>query len=442
MVAERRVLRRVQHLEQGRGRVAPVGAAHLVDLVQQEEGVGRLGLLHRLDDLARHGADIGPAVTADLGLVAHAAQGDAHELTAGRLGDRLAQRGLADAGRTHQAEDRALQRADPRLHGEVLQDPLLDLLQAEVVAVQDFLGLHQVDGLGLGLAPRDREQPVEVVPHDGGFRRHRAHVAKLLQLALGLGAGFLGELGLLDALLELDQFVALIVLLAQLALDRLHLLVEIVLALGLLHLPLHAVPDLLLGLHDRDLTLHEGVDLLQALHDVEDLEQALLLGDLHRQMTGDAVGELTGRVDLRHRGQRLRRHLLVQFDVVLELLDDRARQRLGLGRGRAVFGNEGDLGFVELFLRGETGNTGARLAFDQHLHGAVRKLQQLQNRRHDPDVIDGLGRRIIVVLVLLGREEDLLAFAPHRLFERAYGFLPAHEERHRLMRKHDDVPQR
>ena len=48
--------------------------AHLVDLVQQDQRVGRLRLLHRLDDLAGHRADIGPPVTADLGLVTHAAQ--------------------------------------------------------------------------------------------------------------------------------------------------------------------------------------------------------------------------------------------------------------------------------------------------------------------------------------------------------------------------------
>ena len=275
VVVEGRVLFRVQHLQQGAGRIAAPVGAHLVDLVEQEEGVGGLGLLHRLDDLAGHRADVGAPVAADLGLVAHAAQRQAHELAPRRLGDRAAERGLADAGRADQAQDRALQRAGARLHGQVLQDALLDLLQAVVVLLEDLLGLHHVDRLGLGLAPRDRQQPVEVVAHDRGFRRHRAHVAQLLQLALGLGPGFLGQLGLLDALLELDQLVAAVVLLAQLALDRLHLFVQVVLALGLLHLALHAGADLLLDLQHADLALHQGVDLLQALHDVEDLQQLL-----------------------------------------------------------------------------------------------------------------------------------------------------------------------
>jgi hypothetical protein len=97
-------------------------------------------LAHVLQDLAGHRADVGAAVAADLGLVAHAAQRHAHELAVGGLGDRLAERGLADAGRADQAQDRRLQLVDALLHGEVLEDAFLDLLQAVVVLVEHLLG--------------------------------------------------------------------------------------------------------------------------------------------------------------------------------------------------------------------------------------------------------------------------------------------------------------
>ena len=155
VVGEGRVLLRVQHLEQRRGRIAAPVGAQLVDLVEQEERVGRLRLLHRLDDLAGHRADIGPPVAADLGLVAHAAERHAHELAARGLGDRLAERGLADAGRADQAEDRALQLRRARLHRQVLEDPLLDLLQAVVVVVEHLLGLDDVVLDLAALPPRD-----------------------------------------------------------------------------------------------------------------------------------------------------------------------------------------------------------------------------------------------------------------------------------------------
>ena len=166
------------------------------------------------------------------------------------------------------------------LHGEVLDDPLLDLLEAEMVVVEHGLGAEQVLLDLRALAPRDAEQPVEVVAHDGRLGRHRRHLAQLLQLGRRLVAGLLGELGLLDPLLELGQLVLAVLAVAQLLLDRLHLLVEVVLALGLLHLPLDARADALLHLQHGDLALHQAEHLLQPLRDRRGLQDVLLVGDL------------------------------------------------------------------------------------------------------------------------------------------------------------------
>jgi hypothetical protein len=80
VVAEGVVLLRVQHFQQRAGRVAAEVHAQLVDLVEQEQRVAGAHLGQALQHLARHGADVGAAVAADLGLVAHAAQRHAHEL--------------------------------------------------------------------------------------------------------------------------------------------------------------------------------------------------------------------------------------------------------------------------------------------------------------------------------------------------------------------------
>ena len=145
VVAERVVLRRVEHLEQRGRRVAPVVGAELVDLVQQDDRVHRAGLADGPDDAARQRADVGAPVPADLRLVADAAERDAGELAAHGAGDRLAERGLADAGRPAQRQHgAAAPPADqlqapvgaPLAHGEVLDDPVLDVIQAGVVGVQ------------------------------------------------------------------------------------------------------------------------------------------------------------------------------------------------------------------------------------------------------------------------------------------------------------------
>ena len=106
VVVEGAVLLRIEHLEQRRGRIAAEVGRHLVDFVQQEQRVAHAALGEILNDLAGHGADVGAAVAADLGLIAHAAQGHAHEFAVGGARHALAQGGLADSGRTDQAQDR------------------------------------------------------------------------------------------------------------------------------------------------------------------------------------------------------------------------------------------------------------------------------------------------------------------------------------------------
>src|SRR5208282_744308 len=239
---------------------------HLVDLVQQEERVRRLRLAHRLDDLAGHRANVRATVAADLCLVAHAAERHADELATGRLRDRLAERSLADAGRPDEAEDRAGQLVGALLDGEIFDDALLDLVEAEMVSIEDRLRRGKILLDLRAPLPRDREQPVEIISHDRRLGRHRRHLPQLLDLAERLLARLLGELRRLDPLFELRHFV-LALFVAELLLDRLHLLVEVVFALRLLHLTLDARADALLDLQDRDLALHQGKAFLEALGD-------------------------------------------------------------------------------------------------------------------------------------------------------------------------------
>ena len=179
VVAERVVLRRVEHLEQRRRRVAAPVGADLVDLVEQDHRVHRAGVAQGADEPARQRPDVGPSVPADLGLVANAAQRHAHELAAGRARDRLADRGLAGAGRADQGQDRAGGAAllghaallAQLAHGDVLGDAVLDVLEAGVVGVQHLARVHRVEPLLGALGPRHRDQPVEVGADHRGLAR-------------------------------------------------------------------------------------------------------------------------------------------------------------------------------------------------------------------------------------------------------------------------------
>src|SRR5580765_7902245 len=105
----------------------------------------------------------------DLRLVANAAERHADELAVERAGDRLADRGLARAGRPDQRENRAgalvlgYAALLPELaHGEVLDHAVLHVLEPCMVGIEDLARAVRVEPF-LGLfRPRHREQPVEV----------------------------------------------------------------------------------------------------------------------------------------------------------------------------------------------------------------------------------------------------------------------------------------
>ena len=80
VVSKGGVLLGVEHFEKRRGWVAVETDAELVHLIEHHHRIASCGLAQRLDDVARHGADIGTAVTADLSLVMHPAKAQPREL--------------------------------------------------------------------------------------------------------------------------------------------------------------------------------------------------------------------------------------------------------------------------------------------------------------------------------------------------------------------------
>ena len=73
VIAERVVLRRIEHLQQCRRRIAGPARAEFVDLVQQDHRIHRVGLSQRLHNPAGLRAHVGPAVPADFCFVTYAA---------------------------------------------------------------------------------------------------------------------------------------------------------------------------------------------------------------------------------------------------------------------------------------------------------------------------------------------------------------------------------
>src|SRR6266446_1549635 len=143
VVAEGMVLLRIEHLQERRRRNAAPVRADLVDLVEHDDGVHGAGVAQRAYQPTGQRADVRAPVTADLGLVAHAAERHADELPPGGARDRLADRRLAGARGADEGQDgaRAAIVGDPAFgaelaHREVLDDALLHVVETGVVGVE------------------------------------------------------------------------------------------------------------------------------------------------------------------------------------------------------------------------------------------------------------------------------------------------------------------
>ena len=235
---------------------------------------------------------------------------------------------------------------------------------------------------------------------------------------------------------------ALFALIAELALDRLQLLVEIIFALRLLHLPLHAAADLLLDLQHAELALHEGEDHLEPARRIELAKQRLLVGNLDRQVRSDRVGERRRILDLAELDAGFGRQPLVELRIIFELVDDRAHQRLSFG---PVSGPPRRPPRSSAAVKPSRGNQidepGTLHAFDKHANGAVRQLQELHCSRDDAEIVERVAIGIVLAGIELGDEEQFLVRG-HCGLERRDRFLATDEQRNDAVRENDDVAKR
>jgi hypothetical protein len=284
------------------------------------------------------------------------------------------------------------------------------------------------------LAPRQAQQHVEIVADDGRLGAHRLHGLELFQLGLGLGAGFLRQLEAVDLFLKLLNLVGFtLVAAAQFGLDRLELLVEVIFALGLFHLALHAATDLALHLKHAQFALHEGKHHFQTLERVGFREHGLLVGDLGGKVGGDRIGQLARVVDIAQLLPGILRELLGQLGIFGELIDHRAHHGRDFGPGHRLRLDRFDLRHQHGAIAAGFGlkglEFGAPVPLDEHAHGAIGQLEQLEHRGDHAGFIKVVAVRVVAAGVELGEQEDFLR-AGHRGFERGHRLFTAHEQRH------------
>src|SRR3989454_983715 len=126
------------------------------------------------------------------------------------------------------------------------------------------------------MPPWQGDEPVDVGPGDGVLRRRRGHLGEPVELPERLALGLLGHPGGLDPLAQCLDLLRALVSFAELLLDRLHLLAQVVLALRLRHLRLDVGLDFRAELQDLGLLAKRADEPLESLLDGGGFKQLLL----------------------------------------------------------------------------------------------------------------------------------------------------------------------
>ena len=289
------------------------------------------------------------------------------------------------------------------------------------------------------LLPRHRQQPVQIVARDRGLGRHRRHRLQLAQLLQGFLDHVLGHSRRLDLLLQLVELRLLAA--AQLLLDGLDLLVQVVLFLRLLHLPLDARLDGAVHVQLLDGHIQHIAHARQPRLRVEDIQQLLLLVDRKLQVGRNRVRQLGRLVHAHARRHRLVVQRLLQLHILLEervnalhrLLHLRSHIELRLARAH---GRNKKAVVVAHLDRPRPLH-----ALHQHLDVAVRHAHALHNIAYRAGFIDVVHARLIHRGVVLGRQKDL-PVAAQRLLQRAHARHPSHHKRGHHMGEDHHVPDR
>ncbi len=402
VVAEGMVLRAVEHLEHGRGGVSAKVGSQLVDLVEQQHRVYCARFSHGRNHAARHGADIGAAVAADLGLVVDAAEAHAHELAPERARDGARDAGFAHARGSDEAEYLPVDFAREPRHGDVLDDALLDLLEAEVILVEYPARALEVEVVLGRLAPGELEHALDVVAHLRRFVRAAGQVAVTVDLALERLFDGLGHILLFERRQEGVAFALLV--LAELAADDLHLLAQEVFLLIFVYALLDLLLDAAVDAHDLGFGDDAREHILHALLNVELLEHVLPLPRLGHDGVGDGVRKLGDALGARNGLERVGADARGDARVIRERGVKPAAKRLRGDRVRRDLPH-GAHGRAHILARAEGGGARPDDALHERAHGIPGKGERLPHAADRAHLEEILARYFVFPRVLLRADE-------------------------------------
>src|SRR5206468_4622229 len=126
------------------------------------------------------------SVTTDFRFIAHPAETDPDKFATERVGNRLAEARLADAGRAEKTEDRPVPLRVQFAHRQIFDQPLFYFFEIVMIAIEDLLCLIEIEIVLAQFIPGQIGNDLDVTDNDGKFRAGRWNKIEPLQFAFGL----------------------------------------------------------------------------------------------------------------------------------------------------------------------------------------------------------------------------------------------------------------
>ena len=331
MIPEGIVLLAVQYLQHSGGRIAPVVVAHLIDFIQQQQRIHAAALADGGHNTAGHSAYIRLTVATDIRLIPDAAQTQPGQLPVQSGSHRNGNGGLAHARRAYQTDDLPLGIGIQLAHSNKLQDPLLYLLQAEVIPIQELPGGSNTGPL-LGLhTPGHLQAHIQVVANHRCLSAAEGLLGQAINLFQKLLLDFLSQLPLLDLLAIIVQLA--VVVFPQFSLEQADLFADDMILLDLAHLLTDLTLQLLLIPQDLGLPSQQLIDFPQTQNGPLLLQDHLTVLVAKHNILGNKICQVAGIPVIHHRCGNVFAHPGSQGGIFAEIGIGLAQQSLQLKVG-------------------------------------------------------------------------------------------------------------
>ena len=214
-----------------------------------------------------------------------------------------------------------------------------------MVAVEDAAGFFDVQVVGGGFAPGELGDGFEERADDAVFGRGLGDGDEAGEFAVGLFFDGFRQFGFIEAFFEFGDVGLGALIQAELLLDRLHLLLEIKIALRFVDGGADLVLDFFLEFEDFDAGGELFADALEALGDVGFLQEGLLFLEIAGEVGGEEIGEHAGLIDVVEDADGFVGDVGRELDHALGGLADGLEEEIEFGRERGIYvGKDFDLG--------------------------------------------------------------------------------------------------